>query len=243
MSETSATPAPVVRASLADQLAERVLQLIEEGKLKAGDRLPSVNALAERFSVAKPTLREALRRLEAMGAIDIRHGSGVYVHPNFERLMLINPYYGALEVGTVLELLDARLLIEPALAEMAARRLEDDDLAELDDLLDEAERQLAAASRDDGVLQEVNRRFHSKIAALSGNAVLSQMVISLHDLHLQEQIEIFYLYNDPADDHRQHKAILEALRERKPNKARRRMAKHVETVKSVVESGRKGGAS
>ncbi|MGH3369332.1 MAG: winged helix-turn-helix domain-containing protein, partial [Nocardioidaceae bacterium] len=72
----------VVRRSLADDLAASVLELIADQQLAAGDQLESVRSLAERFQVAVPTMRESLRRLEAIGAVELRHGSGVYVAPN-----------------------------------------------------------------------------------------------------------------------------------------------------------------
>ena len=65
--------------SLSRHLAESVLALIQEKSLEAGDRLPSVKELSERFSVATPTMREALRLLQMAGSLDIRHGSGIYV--------------------------------------------------------------------------------------------------------------------------------------------------------------------
>jgi GntR family transcriptional regulator, transcriptional repressor for pyruvate dehydrogenase complex len=83
----------VVRQSLSDALTERVLGLIRDDGLQAGDRLPSARALAERFAVATPTLREVLRRLQATGAVEIRHGSGVYVGETMSRLLLPNPIW------------------------------------------------------------------------------------------------------------------------------------------------------
>ena len=71
------TPGGVVRRSLLDDLATSMLSLIADRKLSVGDQFESVRSLAERFKVAVPTVREALRRLEATGAVELRHGSGV----------------------------------------------------------------------------------------------------------------------------------------------------------------------
>ena len=81
----------LVRQTLSDALTERLLVLIRDEGLRPGDRLPSARALAERFAVATPTVREALRRLQATGAIEIRHGAGVYVSDAVDRLVLPNP--------------------------------------------------------------------------------------------------------------------------------------------------------
>ena len=75
-------------ASLSGQLAQQVMALIQKDSLEPGDRLPSVKELSERFSVATPTMREALRMLQMAGNLDIRHGSGIYVRHPGSRLML-----------------------------------------------------------------------------------------------------------------------------------------------------------
>ncbi len=71
--------APVPRQRLADTLVNRIGGMIQTGALGVGDRLPAIAVMARAFHVGPPTLRQALSKLEAMGLIDIRHGSGVYV--------------------------------------------------------------------------------------------------------------------------------------------------------------------
>lgn len=225
---------------LSDYLSQQILALIRSENLVSGSRLPSVKELSKRFSVAAPTIREALRGLEAMGMLSIRHGSGIYVEQSSERLMLINPYYPKLEFQTLIDLLEARLLIEPRLAELAAQYIDEANLAELESLLEKAEGHLFGNEEDDNVLQQVNKQFHSSIAACSKNAVLSQVTMSLHDLHFQEQIAIFYLYNNPSKDHSQHVAIFEALQQRNPRLASKLMRQHLENVKAIIEHKQEG---
>src|ERR1700736_4319034 len=82
---------PNAPLSLSEHLGQLVLALIRDDAMEPGDRLPSVKDLAERFSVATPTMREALRLLQMAGTLDIRHGSGIYVRHAGSRLMLTNP--------------------------------------------------------------------------------------------------------------------------------------------------------
>ena len=70
---------PVLRQSLADDVAQRITQLIQSGNYGPGARLPAISRMATQFAVGAPTLREALKKLETVGVVDIRHGSGVYV--------------------------------------------------------------------------------------------------------------------------------------------------------------------
>lgn len=148
------------RSSLTESLGREVLRLIKAEELGPGDRLPSVKKLAERFSVATPTMREALRLLQMAGNIDIRHGSGIYVRDGISRLVLANPYPGDLDVDTILNLLRTRLLIEPPVAELSAIAGTEGAFDELEGLLAEAERHLAGDQVADGVLGLANMKFH-----------------------------------------------------------------------------------
>src|SRR6478672_11118434 len=89
------------RPDLSRQLSEQILALVIESNLKPGDRLPTMKELAQTFSVATPTIRESLRRLQATGVIDIRHGSGIYLLRADQGVMIANPHYGELDAETV----------------------------------------------------------------------------------------------------------------------------------------------
>ena len=229
------------RMTLSEHLAQQVIDFIRREDLPPGSRLPSLKTLSERFSVATPTLREALHRLEAMGIVETRHGSGIYTRAGIQRMMLSNPYYGDLDVAAILDLLDARLLIEPELAELAAKRVTQAELEALEEHLRQAGRHLVGGEQSDRALQQINMQFHSRIAALSGNAVLHQVVASLLDLHSKEQMVVLYLFDDRSRDHQEHKAIFAALRRRDPRTAKQLMRQHLLDVKSVIQSRLLGG--
>lgn len=222
-----------LRAGLSGYLSQRMLKLIRDEELRPGDRLPSVKSLAERFSVAAPTLREALRQLQASGVIEIRHGSGVYVRNGHERIVLANPNRGETELGTILHLLDARLLIEPRLAELTAQSADEKKMADLDRILDEAEQYLAG---NDEMLHRANMSFHAAIAKFAGNFVLAQIIESLIELYSFEQLAIMSFYDDRDGDHSEHRAILAAIRDKDAERARELMRRHLQGVKTVVET-------
>ena len=226
---------PDARPNLSVYLARQVLAMIRDRNLGPGDRLPSAKALADQFSVATPTMREALRRLQATGVVDIKHGSGIYVRRDRERMMLSNPGYGILEHHTLLQLLDARLLIEPHLAELAAHLGSAADLDEIDRVVSQGEQLLA---RDADGYFRVNSIFHCAIARASGNLVLAQIVESLIELYSSELHSV-----DPtrsleevrAGDHGHHVHIAAAIRRRDGEGARRAMQDHLEYARSRVE--------
>jgi GntR family transcriptional regulator, transcriptional repressor for pyruvate dehydrogenase complex len=212
-------------------LTEQVLDLIEREGLRSGDRLPTVQALATRFRVAAPTMREALRRLQAVGVVELRHGSGVYVRHAGRRVVLPNPYPGPMNIETLLDLLDARLLIEPHLAELAAAA-DDAAIAELAQCIEDAAELLAGT--DDARLSDANLGFHRGVARCGGNSVLGQVIDTLLDLYAPEQMEILRLYADRVQDHAEHTEILRAIQAHDAALASERMQRHLEGVRAVV---------
>ena len=105
--------APVLKQSLSDKLAQRIRGMIQKGDYGQGDRLPPIMEMAKRFSVGHPTIREALKKLETMGIVEIRHGSGVYVSRSEEVLVLASPDYpGTVTKKLLLDLIDTRMPLE-----------------------------------------------------------------------------------------------------------------------------------
>lgn len=225
--------APVPRPTLSDVLIRRILDLINSEGLKPGDRLPPVRTLAERFAVTVPTVREALRRLQASGVVELRHGSGVYVRNGQERIVISNPNHRELDASTTLDLLEARLLIEPHLAELAAENADEPQIVELGRHLDRAAGYLDG--QDDHALHRANMEFHRAIAACSGNSVLSQVIDSLVELYSPEQQAILKIYDNRSRDYQEHCEIYAAIRGRDPEQARRGMYQHLRGVKRIVQ--------
>jgi GntR family transcriptional regulator, transcriptional repressor for pyruvate dehydrogenase complex len=184
--------------------------------------------------VTPPTVRQALGRLQANGVVEIQHGSGVYVRSRRERVMLTNPSHNEIEHRTLLELLDARLLIEPRLADMTARNADGHEIAELQQILDKAEEYLGGDN--DEMLNRINMGFHRAIANFSGNAILAQIVESLIELYSFEQLAIISFYNNRLRDHQEHLDILSGIRSGGAGRVRELMHRHISGVRSTVEA-------
>lgn len=227
------TSGGVVRRSLLDDLATSMLALIADRRLSSGDQFESVRSLADRFKVAVPTIREALRRLEATGAVELRHGSGVYVGQHIGRLVLANPLAPTPSGDRLVELLQARALIEPPVAALAARLRSDDALERLDGHLAAAEELIV--SGDHAALAEVNMAFHRSLAQASGNATLAEVVESVTVVNVREQLEILHIHGDRQTDLQEHRAILEAVRAGDAELAERLTREHLDGVLAVIE--------
>jgi DNA-binding FadR family transcriptional regulator len=159
---------------LYQQVADQLLALIDRGEFPVGSRLPTERELAAKLGVSRPTVREALIALEVHGRVRIRVGSGIYVlahHGGGEDAT------GAVPVAGPFEILEARALIEGALAERAAGLATPADLAALDETLD-AMSDRTCASAD---LLALDRRFHTTVAGILRNDALIAVVGDLFD--------------------------------------------------------------
>jgi len=176
--------APVLKQSLSDKLAQRIRGMIQKGDYGQGDRLPPIMEMAKRFGVGHPTIREALKKLETMGIVEIRHGSGVYVSRSEEVLVLASPDYpGTVTKKLLLDLIDTRMPLEMKSVAEAVKNATLDDLVEMRRLL----KQAGDNFDNDVVLNETNMGFHRQIAIASGNTVLLQLLDVLRDLFTEEQ--------------------------------------------------------
>jgi len=222
---------PVVRQNLSDEIAQRIAQLIQTQEYEPGSRLPAITDMARQFRVGSPTLREALKKLETVGIVDIRHGSGVYVGRSPESLMITNPVIEARATKKLLvDLIEARIPIESQTTALAAVNATDEHLEEMDRLLTRAGR-----SFDDSLLlTQLNLAFHRQIALGSGNVVMHQILDVLSSLFKEEQRLILNIHGRREDDHREHVEIYEALRARDVELAVARMRSHLERVRDAL---------
>jgi len=222
---------PILRQSLTDDLAQRVKQLIQAEGRQPGDRLPAISELARRFGVGHPTLREALKKLETLGVVDIRHGSGMYVGKNHNMLLLSNPVFDAAVTRKLLvDLIEARMAIELRSVGLAATNATDEQLDAMTQSLASAEQNFG----NDNALNVANMSFHRQIALGSGNTVLCQILEVLSNLFQQEQRLILDIHGSREKDHAEHLAILEALRQKNETLAVERMRAHLEGVRAAL---------
>jgi GntR family transcriptional regulator, transcriptional repressor for pyruvate dehydrogenase complex len=223
----------VLRQSLSDDIAQRITRLIQSGGYKPGERLPTISRMAQDFGVGAPTLREALKKLETVGVVAIRHGSGVYVGRSPDSLLVSNPVFSPTPTKKLLiDLIDARIPIEVQTAALAARNATDAHLAEMDRLLKHA----GMSMQDPAMLTQVNLNFHRQIALASGNAVMHQVLDVLATVFRQEQRLILDIHGRREDDHAEHLEIFAAIRARDVDVAKARMQSHLDRVKDVLEA-------
>lgn len=219
------------RDVLPERIAARLVSLIAERQLRPGDRLPPERDLAAAMQVSRPSLREALRALATLNIVEIRQGSGTYVaSPKPEVMIERFDLVFALDDPTFAELLEARQLLEPGLAALAAQRATEDDLAFLRGCVDRA-----AATLDDpeGFLK-ADLELHQAITALAQNHIVARFMDSLTRLSVASRRRtgtVARVRSQTLDDHR---AIVEALSCRDAAAAAEIMRRHIENVRSSL---------
>jgi DNA-binding FadR family transcriptional regulator len=211
---------------LSDRLVDGLLELISEGRLGPGDGLPTVRELAQRFEVTTPTIREALRRLQTTDAVRMRHGSGIYVGDGIHRMLMPNPNSTPLKDEHIIQLVEARLTIEPGIAALAAGNRGVDDLERLARAVDTAKR-----AADDN---RPKLNFHRELAAASGNQVLFEVVDSLLAARSREQRALRAQIENRTRDYEQHVAIFQAVKAGDQEQARRLTEQHLQELRSTV---------
>lgn len=223
---------PVIKQSLSDRLAMRIQEMIRSRNYQQGDRLPAIMEMARQFGVGHPTIREALKKLETVGIVEIRHGSGVYVSRSEDILILAAPdYAGAVTKKLLLDLVRTRMPLEVQSVRDAVRHATPVQLAEMRRLLGLAAENLG--NRD--VLHDSNMGFHQQIALASGNLVLAQILSVLQELFTAEQQLILGIYGLRERDHQEHVGILEAIAQGDEALAVDRMRQHLEGIETAVE--------
>lgn len=205
-------------------------QLIAEGTLQPGARLPAERELAESFKVSRSSLRQALKVLEIMGVISQRVGDGTYLNSG-ARSILGEPmeFLILLDGISFHELMEARLIVEPELASRAATRASEEDLIEIRRELSAMEE---AVEEPERFIQH-DLMFHQAIFAAAGNRVCGQMFAVVHK-SLEKLITLTSQVVNAEHTLVLHRRIYDAVRKRDPDEAKQRMMGHLLDARDLL---------
>ncbi|WP_439567049.1 FadR/GntR family transcriptional regulator [Sphingopyxis sp.] len=216
-------------ASLADDLVQRFEEQIETGAMPVGSRFPTEKEITETFGVSRTVVREAYSRLSARGLLVSRRGSGAYVPDGaqYRAFQVTADEIG--EIDDVLRLLEMRMGFEVEMADLAARRRTDQDLAELRHTLAAME-----ASTDVDASVAADTAFHAAIARATGNPYFLRFTQFL-GVRLVPSRRLYLQGDDPVRHqryahriNRDHEAIHAAIEAGDPAAARRAARRHIE---------------
>ena len=211
--------------SLTDQVADRLSVIIREGAENGLNTIPSERLLAEQLGVSRQIVREAIKRLEIQGLLEVRHGKSIKIVDQLHR-----PVSGSLELlipeigDRLVQLQEARIVIEPEAARLAALRGSEESIGNLRTIHNSL---VDSESIEETV--EIDLRFHRAITEASGNLVFRLLLDSLTDISRESRRRtIGRVGKQVAVEH--HELILLAIESRCPQAAANAMRLHVEVA-------------
>jgi DNA-binding FadR family transcriptional regulator len=210
------------RVSALEAVLTHLRGAIERGEYAIGDRLPSEAELCRTLEVSRPVLREALRALQTMGLTVSRTGRGTYVVADAAR----EPTFGEYTAG---DLLEVRRHVEIPVAGYAALRRTPDDLDRLTHLLDRMERET-----DTTVWVAMDTLFHLSVAEAAQNPVFRRVIEEIRDALARQSAFLNDLGGRREQSDREHRALVEALREGSERDAVRAMSHHLDRVETTL---------
>lgn len=210
---------PVKRASVIEMVTQSILSLIREGALRPGDKLPSQKELQAMLKVSRPSLREALNGLIALGYLETRPGQGYYVRTvDVADVLDFSVVATLLTEDSIRQLFEARMYFEAYFARLAALRITPQEVQQLYAHVE----QIEAACKEPASIAEnvaVGMEFHQHVVDTIHNPILSDIERSLLKLFTEKTLSIYIQRPSQALDLRYHRKIVEALEARDPDRA------------------------
>ncbi len=212
-------------------IVEQIQDLIEEGKLKLGDKLPSEHILAEKFGASRPSVREALTALEILGITESRGGKGNFIRDNLTSSLYEKRFKELEEEGSPFELLEARKAVETEVVGLAAEKATKEDIAAIQDSLDK----MRSTTTNISEIMEFDKEYHIDIAKAAHNSILFSIMTSLTKemegkLWVNLKEKSWNIPGRPQKYLKEHVEILNAIKNKDSKDASKRMYNHLADV-------------
>jgi len=215
-----------ITETIIDQIKERILQ----GDLQPGQQLPSERVLAETFSVGRTSVREAIRALQHMGILEVHCGEGTFLTKN---LSLLSDHFKTsyiIRQYSVMELVEARKIIEGETVHLATKRSSKEEKDALKEIFETAIR----VKNDVKAFLKADFGFHKKIAEMSHNSVLEEFFTAMRELTLEENLEVIKKPGQIDKAISFHEDILHCILLCDADAARKVMLDHLEDIEKTV---------
>ncbi|HHU89485.1 MAG TPA: FadR family transcriptional regulator [Clostridiaceae bacterium] len=223
---------PLKKTRLYEEIIKQLTDLINNGSLKPGDKLPTERDLAVQLNVSRTAIREALRSLEMMGFIESKVGEGTFVK-EITLNNVIDPFSSILskDKKLVAELIEVRILLESEIARLAAARINDDKAAEIERCLDLMAREIA----EGGIGIKGDNQFHNALAKAAENTAMSKILNMCGDLLNSSREVALKSMKDTRIGLKHHRDIFEAVKAGDEKKASELMRNHLEEASKNVQ--------
>lgn len=214
------------RSNLCDIILDDITRDIIDGVLKPGEKIAGEYELAKKYEVSRFTVREAMKKLDSMGLITIKHGIGSFVN-EITPESFMKPLLPVLVMSNIdiQEICEARLPLEVQSISLCIDRIDGEKLDEMKKIVEEMEKVLE--NREFDKYNELDIRFHLLIARASKNRVIFEMLNTLQDM-LREQLKREVTAPDSRERSiKRHKLMIEAIEHREKELAKQLMTLHI----------------
>lgn len=216
-----------------ESIVEQVLGLIRDGKLRPGESLPAERELAEMMGVSRPTVRNALCVLDAMGVIEMRHGRRTYLStPNTGVLAGPLAVIFSEASETFKQVMEFREILEPAIASRAAQMCTPAHIKRLSRIIESQETDVGSGGT--GVEQDLE--FHLTLSEATGNHLLTQLMRFSLVFTKEVRSEYFQRQARGAVSIAGHRQVLKAVKARESEAAYEAMVQHLQEIEGVIAS-------
>lgn len=225
---------PIKKQNLADNLAEKIRDYIESNNFVSDDKLPSNSKMAELFEVGIPTIREALKKLETLGFVVIKHGSGVFVGKYFDNLFMPNPIIKDIDINKkkLLEMLDIREILEAKMFLSAVNNITSQNIEKIDKILRVAEHNTDDYKSYGNSFKEI----YNVIGDSSDNSVLKEILMTLTSFFTDEQQNILRYNLHLGEDYILQKQIYEAVKQGDKDTLVKLLNIRLNMIRSIINS-------
>lgn len=218
---------PARRKNLYEEISNQIIELISDGSWREGERIPGEIVLAGSFEVSRNSIRESIKALELIGILKAKSGSGTYVSDQaVNRIKKIKMSNLSEDEVSLIDIMEARMVIEPGIVLIATKRADEKDFNRLHDTLDACEKAFSEKNYD----FQLGFSFHLALSHISANPILIGIVESLKEKLVAVRRKIFFKLIDPkvlVEELSEHKAILQFMENGDADEAARIMEYHI----------------
>jgi len=220
------------RDVLPDRIAAYIIESIQRGELRVGDRVPSEQHLSAGLGVSRSTVREALQRLTSMGVIT-RRGKAAYIDENALTALSTQELFRAVRTASFRQLYEARRVLEVTAVELACRRAKPHHIQRLEQAIARMEARLDVDAKE---FLAIDLEFHVELVRATENPVLVNMFNSIRLALMREFSELANLPHVRRASLENHYKLLEAVRRGDVVTGRRLMNEVFDSIEQAFHS-------
>lgn len=210
----------IEKGSLAQEVMKKIVSHINRGIFPSGSKLPPNEELAKMFGTGRSSIREALKELQTLGIVNLKHGEGTYICT-----------FPSDSLGPMTYVAEVRRMIETYSVQEGIKYASPEDMQQLQELYEAMEIHFD----DISLFIYYDRQFHYKIAEFTKNPVMISILKSLEILFVQLQSELITSEGQNGRALKEHKAILDAILQRDLDKSLREVNKHYDNLIKLIE--------